>query len=611
MVETSSASDLESNEEEKPKKPSRKRKHTGELVGSTGKACSNIADLIDAIFAVTDFIIQSTKSSTNEEGKSSAFAEEYMKTVIRTNAKEAATILGSWVSLCQRASENQMLARKDSQNWLTPIIEIWNNHITEETSLMQFSLHCTQSVLSLLRAVKESHYPSLDWVQQLEQLISRYIMNPAKTAKWENPDSDLLSTLTKVPILQDTANAPQLFDIAIRSIQPQGSRRRRPSDDTWLQFVFKTLKDSMPPRSATSNGKDIGAMLQGAIDHKLSLDLSDLRKITLEYAIPEGRQHWGLLATIIKLDANVFLIPSEEEDLLKELLERITKISIDNSWPEISGQVVSEVLVPLMGEFAKARDLSGFLRHWLAQLIAFDRLRKEAMRYSMDFGAWEDDALQAQLCKLLEASLTSHQITQILDWLSTEVFEHPDAVCILLEAIAGSIHHEEVVDAIRLRLYHIMFDDGYSDRLDGRTKWRSWRILSRSLGWLMTPDIEELARLWKQGAKPFKSLSSKAISNVIGNTSKLELLEITRFVSVAWASARKDSDMKALCEPFASNVLRQLAQDIRLLPAELRGGEDLGSEACGSPHNTLEPGFGWTTWSSANIVFVDYPKILE
>jgi nucleolar pre-ribosomal-associated protein 2 len=617
MLDTVSASGSGSEEEKKQRKPSKKRKHTGELVGSSSYQNDNLPDLMDAIFSVMDVVIASTKptTSTSEEGINSSFSAEYMKTVIRTAAEEAAVVLGSWISLCQTALKIRDPDTEHLQSWIAPFIEIWNSHTAEaeETSLILFSRHCTPPILSLLRAVKDRKSSKVDWAPQLEQLISRNIMNPAKAAKWENPDSDLLSRLTKLSVLQDTANTSQLFEVAIRSIQPHGSRRRRPNDDTWLQTVFKTLKDAMPASNAASNRRAVGALLQCAIDHKLGLDLADLQIMTSEYALPEGRDGWELLATIIKLDANVFLIPNEEQDLLKELLDRITKTSIEDSWTQVSDQVVSEVLVPLMGDFAKARDLSGFLRHWLVQLIEFDRLQKEARRFDMGFGAWEDDALQSQLSKLLEPSLTLQQITQILDWLSFEVTEHPDAVCILLEAIAGSIHHEEVVDTVGLRLYRIMFDNGVSDKLDDRYKWRSWRILSRSLDWLMAPDVGELAKLWGQvpRVKPFKSLLSKGLSSVIGNASPLEKLEVVRFLCAAWNSAGKDSPMEASCKPFTLNVLRQLAQEMKWRTGELNGGEDLGSEVCGSTHNVLEPGLGWTTWSSAKFMFVDYPKIIE
>jgi nucleolar pre-ribosomal-associated protein 2 len=618
ISEASSTSAFE--DEDAPHKASKKRKHTGELVSNPiSERNKHLPDLMDAIFSVMDLMIQSTQyiSETSKNRSISAFSAEYMKTVIRTAAKDAAIILGSWLSLCETGLRDHGFDKEDIQNWISPFVDIWNTHIADDNSLMQFSLYCTQPVLSLLRAVKDGKYLKIGWAPQLEQLLSRNIMNPAKAARWEDTESELLSTLTKISVLQDTANAPRLFEIAIRSIQPHGSRRRRASDDTWLQTVFKTLKDAMPPQNAAGNGKDIGSMLQCAIDYKVGLDLSELRIITSEIALLEGLKDWGLLATIIKLDSNVFLIPNDEQDLLKDLLGRITKASIDPSWPELSVQVVPDILVPLMIEFAKARDLSGFLRHWFAQLVEFDRLRNEAMLFSLDtFGAWEDEALQAQLSNLLEASLTVQQITQILDWLSVQVTEYPDAVCVLLEAIAGSIHQEEVVDALGLRLYRIMFESGVADQLDRRYTWRSWRILSRSLNWIMAPQIEELSQLWEQGAKPFNSLSSGVSSSFLlemysGNTVGLDSLEIIRFVCSAWEAAGKETRMENLARPYVLNILRRLAQDIRCFPQDLQGDTELGSEVCGAVQNTLYRGIGWMIWSFTKCVFLDYPKTIE
>ena len=617
-VEVSKKSSSGPEDGETPQKKAKKRKHTGEIVGNPIRQGFNVPELVEVVFSVMDIITQPTKvtTTTSDEPTSTAFSAEYMKTVIKAAAKEAANILGCWVTLCQITLESRDINTTHLQSWLTPFIEIWNTRTADDNSLMQFSFHCTQPILSLFRVVQitDVDIVKVDWAPQLEQLLSRNIINPAKVEKWENSDSDLLARLTKVSVLHDTANAPQLFEVAIRSIQPHGSRRRRPNDDTWLQTVFKTLKDAMPRKLATSNGRDVGAMLQCAIDHKLSLDLADLKAITSEHGLPDGREDWGLLATIIKLDANVFLIQTDGKDLLKDLLDRITKTSVNESWSQLSDQVVSKVLVPLMGEFAKARDLVGFVRHWLAQLVESDKLRTEFRRFSMDFGAWDNEALQVELSRLLEPSLTLQQINQILDLLSTEVTEHPDAVSILLEAIAASVNREEVVDAVGLRLYHIMFDNSLSDKLDSRrTKWRSWRILSRSLEWVITPSVDELAQMWSKvpKVKPFKSLSSKATSSVIGDTSPLEKLEITRFICAAWTSAEKDSLMESTCKPFALNVLQQLAHDIRPLVGELKGGEGLGNDVCDLALLTLEPGLGWTTWSAAKVVFTKYPKILE
>ena len=368
-------------------------------------------------------------------------------------------------------------------------------------------------------------------------------MIPAKAAKAADPESDLLNVLTRVSVIQDSANASLLFNVAIRSLQRTGLQRRRPQDNAWIQTVFIVLKDAMPPQRAEANRKAIQRMLESAIVHVVAFDLPLLRSVVLEYALSEGVTDWELLSTIIKLDANTFLILGEEKDLLKEVLGRITAAAIEPTWAGIYGEVVHNVTIPLMKEFAKARDLSGFIRHWYAQLVRFEKLRKDARLFSMPlFSAWEDDTLQLELSKLLEPSLTVQQIDQLLDWLSSEVKTNPDIVCVILEAIGGSITREDVIDDVGLRLYDIMFDDGTSNELNGRYHWRSWRILSRMMVWIEDDEREELSKHWLENKKPFDTLAAKGGSNgllemVAGNTAELEILEVLRFLCAAWSSA--------------------------------------------------------------------------
>lgn len=302
--------------------------------------------------------------------------------------------------------------------------------------------------------------------------------------------------------------------------------------------------------------------------------------------------------------------------LLTQLLAAITKASASQSWSEIQNEVVSTVLVPLMGEFAKARDLTGFVRHWFAQLVEYEKRRKNV---EIDaWSAWEDEALQVELGKRLEATLTIPQIIQILDWLAEEVKEHPDAVCVILEAIARSVSGEEsVVDAIGLRLYHIMFDNGVANKLTSRYKWRSWNIISYSLRWMEYWDVEKLALEWDKGARPFRALSSfAAAKSVLGKSAKqsstLESLEVFRFSCTAWNAAKKErkNKMQELGQPMLLNMLHGSVRDVRQLLADLQGDVELGNEVCDSKVSTLERGKGWLVWSLARCLFVEHPEVL-
>ncbi|KAH7336464.1 Urb2/Npa2 family-domain-containing protein [Rhexocercosporidium sp. MPI-PUGE-AT-0058] len=594
--------------EQETVKASKKRRRSGELVTRTSTSESTrLSSLLDAIFSAVNCVVQNTKATslTLDRERSSAFSAEYMKTVIRTTAEEASTTLGLWLSLCHTALP-QVGGLASVESWLSPFIEVWNSHITVDAPHLQFSLHTTRPLLNLLRSSKDNNFPS-SWTQQSEILVASNIVIPAKA------DQTLLETLTKASVLQNVGNAPLLFDIAIRAVQPTGSaRRRKAPDEKFLQSVFGSLKASMSNVKG-DNGKQICEMLQLAINHKLDLDLAILRNIFSERAVAD----WDILATLIELDANVFLL-DEGTVLLHQLLEAITKASLSLSWSDIQEMVVSTVLVPLMREFAKARDLSGFIRYWFTQLIAYETLRENADMAL--FSAWEDEALQIELQKLMEPSLNVSQIIKILDWLAEEVSEHPDAVCVILEVIAGSISGEEqVVDAVNSRLYHIMFDDNAADKLNPRYRWRSWRIISHTLTWIEMGDLSKLGALWEDKASPFDSLSGLSKSGSIlkikpKDKRGLESLEIFRFACAAWTAATKRrrsvDSLQSLDKPTILGFLRGLAKDISQFITDLQENKDLGDEICGLKQNSLQRGKGWLIWALVRCLFVEHQDVL-
>lgn len=327
---------------------------------------------------------------------------------------------------------------------------------------------------------------------------------------------------------------------------------------------------------------------------------------------------WDILATLVELDANIFLLGEGKVVLLPHLMEAITTASLSPSWSEIQEKVVSTVLVPLMREFAKARDLSDFIRHWSTQLIAYEKFRKDddiAL-----FSAWEDEAIQIELQNLMEPSWNVSQISNVLDSLAEQVSEHPDAVCVVLQAIARSVSgQEQVVDAINLRLYQIMFNDNAADKLNPRYRWRSWRIISHTLNWIEMGDLNALGSLWDDKAKPFDSLSrfskSESILKIKPKEKRgLESLEIFRFACSTWTAATKQrrsvNSVQSLDKPVMLGLLRGLARDISQFTSDLQEDKDLGDEICSSKQNFLQRGNGWMIWALVRCLFVEHPDVL-
>lgn len=585
---------------------SKKRKRTGELVthiyhGPT----KGLRALVMAIHAAIHSIVRSTKISLSQRatcnGRSTAFTTEYMRAIVRTTPEASAIVLGSWMSLCQRVL-GQQAGPVISAQLLCPFIDIWDYRVVGNEDLMQFSLHCSEPLLALLKRTKVDS-TNQDWRATLEKVIARNIIIPSKSSAGEKQDSTLLQTLTKVLVLQDVANAPVLFDIAIRSLQPHGDRRRRPSDNAWLQAVFSTLKAAMPPTKTMAHNLAIREILQSSIEHQVDLGLPELRSLTAEYIIPEDTTDWKLLETMMKLDANVFLIPDNNQDLLNDVLERITNIHFSQSCSEQSLHIVSEIVIPLMNEFAKARDLSGFVRHWYAQLVKFEQKRQDDVMFSTNtFCAWEDEELQTELSKLLENSLTIQQIVQLVDWLTIEIANQPGAAVVILESFANSITREDVVDVIATRLYHATFDNGNFNRLDDRYSWRAWRVLTRSFQWMQPSHLDEIAELWEQQASPFSILSTQVFSD-----NGLDNLEIFRCACAAWNSTEKGTRLEILAAPVVLRCLQYLGPSVGALIDR----KEAGIEAWPVHLNTLSRGTQWTAWSFYNCLFQEYPRVLE
>ncbi|KAF7956452.1 hypothetical protein EAE96_003793 [Botrytis aclada] len=585
---------------------SKKRKRTGELVTHTyhGPA-KGLRALVMAIHTAINSIVRSTKVSSSQRtagnGRSAAFTTEYMRAVVRTTPEASAVVLGSWMSLCQMVL-SQKAGLVISSQLMSPFIDIWDYRVAGTEDLVQFSLHCSEPLLALLKLTKGDS-TTHDWKEILERLIARNIIIPSKASAGEKQDSTLLQSLTRVLVLQDVANAPILFDIAIRSLQSNGDRRRRPSDNAWLQTVFTTLKAAMPPTKTAAHNSAIREILQRSIQHEVDLGLPELKSLTAEYVVPEGSTDWYLLETVMKLDANVFLIADSDKNLLNDVLERITNVYSESTWPEQSQHIVSEIVVPLMDEFAKARDLSGFVRHWYSQLVKFEQTRKEDAMFPADaFCAWEDEALQIELSKLLENSLTVQQIVHLVDWLAIEIKNQPDAVVTILEAIANSISREDVVDIIGTRLYHVIFDNGNLDKLSDRYSWRAWRVLTRSFHWMQPLHLEEIAELWEQQASPFTILSAHSYGQ-----NGLDNLEIFRCACAAWNAAEIGTKLESLSSPVALRCLEELGPSIGALI-----NQKVANIEKWPPYlNTLSRGAQWTAWSFYNCLFQEYPRVLE
>jgi nucleolar pre-ribosomal-associated protein 2 len=560
-----------------------------------------------AVYEVVDRVVQLSKPGSHSRETSTS---EYIKSATRTSSDEAARILGAWLALC--GTQTRPSAIEPDGSLLSPFFEIWDSRVIDPEDAKIFSKHCLEPSLIVVSAAGQLP----EQKSQLEKLLALNVIVPAKTAYGSSKDADFLISLVGDTVSRNPGFAPILFDITVRCIPSHGSWPRGADDTTWLQAVISALKESMNGGLLEERILALNQTLRYCINHKIALELPLLRLITSHYGLPTGSTNWDLLATIIELDSNVFLIPSNPEDLLEDVLVRITKASTEALWPIIVDQVVDKALTPLMGEFAKARQLTTFIYHWYEQLVEIDKFQRDSHKEIEHFTAWEDEALRVKLKELLEPSLTTLQIVEIIDWLVQKIEDCVGPVCVLLDAVAGAISDTDTRIALRSTLIEKVMNVLVYSGPDDRYKARLLHLNTLVLDWSSWQNFEDTSIA--DGNSPlFVSLLSSKISFPDRDHS-LVALEAFRYLCAHWsigaprlldgipAAFRSGAGVEAL-----SNYITFVASHIRKLVGQIAEGRTLSEEKWESRVITIKRGMGWLACAYASCILVEYPQVLE
>jgi nucleolar pre-ribosomal-associated protein 2 len=341
------------------------------------------------------------------------------------------------------------------------------------------------------------------------------------------------------------------------------------------------------------------------LEHEVKPDLGILWSVTSECGLHSEGTDEEIIATLISLDGHIFTLPStEERDILKELFSRITTLSTTTEWPVVADTYVDRILVPMMDHFAKARDLTGFIRHWYEQLVAFDALLSE--RKPKDelphLGAWEDDALLKKLKGVMEASLTSEQIVSLLDWVQEQT-GNPGPALVVMDAITGAIITEETIESAKLYLWALPWTVAQKS-VSERYKRRQSRIITHMID---TCTLEYYDKLWT--AHP--DISKQFISIGGALTEPTTLAEIFKSAASQYTLVSMlNSDL--LSEELITPLKKMLRK--KFLGEAIHWFQSSGKDAV-KEHRRTSIDVNLKTqdlvYSLAKTILVDYPKFVK
>ncbi|KAK7936605.1 uncharacterized protein PG986_015043 [Apiospora aurea] len=417
---------------------------------------------------------------------------EHVKSLFRVPASESRELVAPLLAICRRVPD--VLGGSipsDYLNWIQVSAAVWELRAARKEDAVDFASTLFSPCCALMNkleglALDEQRQPidpvAHKWLWEASQLVMKNLVSPAKAA-FSNSDNGNLAIPT-------VALASAGRDIAIGAEVLWGlAAETRHSDDPlskkdfalWTQGVFAFLLQALEEAEAADKAV-ISRMLNLAIFTKSSIESATTRRICTEYALKDGTD-WPLVAKTVQCEPDLFVMDTQ---LRTTLLDQVKTVSRSDG-PE-SDVVVAETLAPLMQAFSRLRDLSGFVHIWHAQLTQLENESKEAL----DKSIWADSRLRDGFAQIMQSSLSTTQVLNLIDWLSSQD-AGPGTLLIICDALAESVTQEAFTKAVGSKLVDLVSKNSVDKKFSAGIRALKFRVVGTTITWLSSEDVR---RIW-------------------------------------------------------------------------------------------------------------------
>lgn len=547
------------------KSPSRKRKRDSESPSAVSApewwfSSPPILMLVNDTIQAVVTLIQAARQ------RSDMISSEHLSSLLRVDFHKAVRVMALWQKTLSHLWPWELEVYQVSLEY--PIVILDTSIHAQSTQLqlaMMYSEHCLDSSLKLW--TRNRLDPKLGneglvrtaVCQQVDQLSLKYIILPARSAfskssphvAAELPNiPDYLLSLLKPLRSEGSSHAeyeqaiPHLWRLVIQAT-PRTNPRQRTHAEPWLRAVFAAVADNagapitgrQDANIRSESIKSLETLLDVCIQEEVQLGTRTLDELIRRHSgmpsVDNSPTSWILIASALKLDANVFLpSPRNKDDpgsLDKGVLEHLSLVPWDKTgdpFTEFSSIAPSAVVaspeaqnefqkvyglapdhfcraipIALMEAYTNARRLPDFLSLWHAELTRSAAHIVTGIGHST---VWEDRLFSQALGGLLERSLTGQQILETLLQFGhhfTKVGEaqtilhhftrseldatgaDASASLVVLDALLSSINSDDTIELaqdILLSLYQTLARIGSEPALNElHIMARIWRILAR------------------------------------------------------------------------------------------------------------------------------------
>ncbi|KAM7207347.1 nucleolar pre-ribosomal-associated protein 2 [Naviculisporaceae sp. PSN 640] len=454
-----------------------------------------------AVLSALRVLITRCESIPITEPPSQRMGAEHVKSLFYSSADDAMKLLVPIIVLCGLAAENcdQEEEEEEStgqESWMSTFTSLWELHLqgSEDALMVARDLSgFAANLLGKLTGIPEKRSLSISptvqqrWAQDLRLFLTRNMISPSRSASVQKESAQLgnqiILTAVEMSSAKFTTSFPILFDLISKTPRTLGGMTSKKDYETWVQSTFDALISDMKRHGAEALPA-VETILEMAAEQDSPLSLPTLREVCKDYALKADGFAWKLLFSIIKLNPDVFLISSEGQELLDRILEKTRN---SESMSDEDFDKALQFVVLLAERYAKARDLSTFLKTWLRYLgVGETKVKLERL--------WARTELVEAVAGVLQESLNTKQLVDLIEWLSarTSPAESLGRIHILAAISSGVAGDEELIDATNMKIFSTAFQEKFSKKEPSAISVSRWLIAENAISRGTLEDADEV-----------------------------------------------------------------------------------------------------------------------
>ena len=508
-------SDVEMADAPSPESPSnprkRKRADAATFDVTTQRKAAGCLQTAEALFEAIRILLARCELKSLDGPATNRMGAEHVKSLFSSSATESMAVLVPWVTICGLALDTPKAeANREQSSWVSTFAAMWELHLQSATDASEVAIHLSGMTTRLLGKLKWSPQQTPlgvgsaaqeRWARDLRRFLARNLILPARTAFLTNGSLEVVQVAVDVSAPSSQFSFPVLFDLVSKSPLELSGTTSRKDYETWIQGVFDAILLVKKHVSRKGRQAAVRAIMEMAAERGTALSATSLRGLCKDYVTQKSVCDWSLLLSIVKLNPDVFLVSEDGKELLELVLERAKDAG---SYDAEDAEKAARFIVLLADGYAQARDLLSFVKVWLRHLTP-------APATAGLPAPWAQKDLSDTVAKLVQTSLNTNQLVEILEWLSSQTEQAGSTARIyILEAISNGISQEESVDAANMKTFEGAFLEKFSKKELPVISACRWMVASKAIA---KGSLEEAGQIWSQIKSDIKGILKKSPIN--------------------------------------------------------------------------------------------------